>query len=300
MSHTAPSDEYRPEVVGAVGGMVIATILLALLDAVAKVLGTRYPVTELVWVRMAVHLLLAIAIFYPRRGIALFRTDALLLQLAKSTLLVTTGILFFLGLRFLPLAETAAITFSSPVITLVLAGPLLHERITGSGIAATLVGFAGVLAVIQPFSGSVSPAVLLPLAAAFSASLYALLTRKVGAGDAPSTTWFYTAVVGTFVMPLTSPLGWVMPGPLDAMLLGMLGVLGGFGHLAVINAYRRAAASLIAPLGYLGLAWTALLGLAFFAEFPNAVALVGMGAIAVSGGIIASHGRRGGAAIEAH
>jgi drug/metabolite transporter (DMT)-like permease len=274
------------------GFMVAATILLSVLNVAAKALGARYPVTEFVWVRMTVHLLIVIAVAYPRLGLALVRSRATAAQLARSALLVATGLLFFQALRFLSLAEVAAITFSSPLITVLLAGPLLHERVTRGRVAAALIGFIGVVAVIQPFSTSATPAVLLPLAAALTASLYTLLTRRMPMSEAPFTTWFYTAVVGTALLPATAPFGWVLPNAPDALLLASLGVLGSFGHLAIINAYRRAAASLIAPLGYLELIWTATLGLALFAEFPNLLALAGMAAIGIGGAIVARQGRR--------
>lgn len=289
-----------PRVVLAVALMLFATVLLGLLDAVAKTLGTRFPVSQLVWVRMAVHLLLAVAVFYPRRRAHLFQTRAWSLQLARSTLLMTTGLLFFLALRFLPLAETVAITFSSPLLTVLLAGPVLHERVTRHRVAIAVLGFAGVLAVIQPFSGEITPAVLFPLAAALTASLYALLTRRMPLDEDAATTWFYTAMVGAVLMPLTAPFGWSWPGPTDGVLLVTLGILGGLGHLAIIHAYRRAAASLIAPLGYFELAWATILGLALFAEFPNTLALAGMGAIALSGVLVARQSRRESSALEAH
>lgn len=271
----------------AVGLMLAATVFLGFLDVCAKALGTRFPVTQLVWVRMAVHLLLAIIIFYPRSGRRLFRTSAWRLQLARSALLLTTGLLFFLALRYLPLAETAAITFSSPLLTVVLAGPVLGERLTRARLAIAVLGFCGVVAVIQPFTATLTPAVLLALAAAVTASLYALLTRSMRTDEDAATTWAYTAVAGAILLPLTIPFGWTMPDPVDGFLLIMLGIFGGFGHLAIIHAYRLATASLIAPLGYFELAWATVLALVLFAEFPNPLALVGMAIIAVSGVLIA-------------
>jgi drug/metabolite transporter (DMT)-like permease len=284
----------------AVALMIGATICLGLLDAVAKALGTRFPVTQLVWVRMAVHLAVAVTVFYPSRGWSMFRTSSWRTQLGRSALLMTTGILFFLSLRFLPLAETAAITFSSPLLTVLLAGPLLHERVTADRVGIALLGFAGVLAIIQPFGADISPAVVLPLSAAVTASLYAILTRQMRGGEDVATTWFYTAVVGTAFMPVTAPFGWSWPGPQDLVLLVMLGIFGAIGHLAIINAYRVAQASFVAPLGYLELLWATLLGFLLFAEFPNVLALLGMVTIALSGVMIAGRSRRLRAPIDSH
>jgi drug/metabolite transporter (DMT)-like permease len=290
----------RSVLLTAVGLMVGSTICLGLLDAVAKLLGSRFPVTELVWFRMLVHLLLAAAVFYPSRRGKLFRTTAWRLQLGRSILLMTTGLLFFLALRFLPLAETAAVTFSSPLLTVILAAPVLGEQVTRARLAVAVLGFAGVVAVIQPLSATISAAALLPLAAAVTASVYALLTRRMPLNEDAATTWFYTAIAGTILLPTALPLGWVWPDPSELVPLVMLGILGSIGHLGVIHAYRNAPASMIAPLGYLELLWATLLGVLVFDEFPNAVALAGMVAIAIGGILVAAQTRREQFAVDAH
>ena len=286
-----PCVSARHPVIAGMAYMVAASVLLAGLDAMAKYLGAAYPVTEVVWFRYAAHLGLALAVTTPTRGVRVFASRAPRLQAVRSVLLLGTSVLFFLALRYLPLAETAALTFSAPVITVALAGPLLGEQVTRTRAGIALLGFCGVVAVAQPLSATFGLPTLLPVATAVATSVYSILTRRLGAIDRGPTTWVYTGLAGTVLMLATAPFGWQMPDPRGLVLFLVLGLLGGLGHLALINAYMRVPASVIAPLGYLELAWATLLGIALFGEIPNGIAIAGMLAIGTSGLLIARGGR---------
>ena len=261
-----------------------STVFLSALDSVAKWIGASVPIWELVWVRNAFQVGLAFAVFAPRLGRGLLVSRAPRLQLLRSTALLGSTTLYFLALRHLPLAETAAITFAAPLITVVLAGPVLGERVAKASLAAALLGFAGVVAVIQPFSGAVQPAMLLPLAAAVTSSVYTLLTRALRERDHAATTWFYSGMVGFVVTSFTPPTGWVVPTEVSVMVpLLAIGVCASLGHLLLISAYGRATASALAPLGYLELLWVTIVGLTVFGELPNALGLAGIGLIAAAG-----------------
>lgn len=268
--------------------LLTATVVLGGLDTLAKSLGGTYPLVELVWARYAVHIVLAIAIFGRSMGTQLIRSRCLRLQLFRSFALLTTTAMYFLSLQFLPLAETAAITFAAPSITIMLARPLLHERVSRQSAIAAVVGFFGVVAVIQPFSTPFGLVVLLPLGAAFASSLYAIATRAIGGRDSTATSWFFSGIAGFVATSFMLPVVWVPPsGAIDLGLLLLLGALGGGGHYLLIKAYERTQASVLAPLAYLELAWTTLLGLAVFGELPNFLGLGGIAIIAVSGAVAA-------------
>lgn len=264
--------------------MAVGTLFTAGVVVVAKALDDSYPVIELIWFRYAVHMAVAALAFGPHLKTELLSTGQLRSQLFRSVLLFMTTTLFFLALRFLPVAETTAIVYISPLITVVLAGPLLNERASTRTMATAAVGFAAVIVVIQPFSGRFGIAVLLPLGAAITSSFYLMATRLIGCRDSAPTTWFYTGSVGFIITTIVVPFSWVHPGSLgDLGLLISLGVLGGVGHLMLIAAHQRSPASTLAPLGYLELAFVTVMGSIAFDEFPNTLSLLGIGFIAASG-----------------
>jgi len=66
-------------------------------------------------------------------------------------------------------------------------------------------------------------------------------------------------------------------------MLAGAGLLGGLGHWAIILAYQRAEAPLVAPFAYTELVWATILGLTFFGDFPDLWTFIGAAIIAASG-----------------
>ena len=94
-------------------------------------------------------------------------------------------------------------------------------------------------------------------------------------------------------MSLAMPFVFIMPRTLlDALLFACLGLLGGVGHYLVIRAFQLGHAAVIAPLGYVELIGSTLLGYLIFGQFPDLWTWVGAGVIISSGAYIALRERR--------
>ena len=272
---------------------ILAGLFLSSLDATAKVLVREYPVWWVVWARYAGHLLVVIPLALHKVGPHFWRTKHPLLQVARSTLLLIATIAFFSALRYLPLAEASAISFLAPMIVVLLAGPLLGERVTKVRWIAAGCGFLGVLLVTRPGSVAFHPATLVMLGMATCNALYQLLTRKL-TGDSAYTTLFHSATVGavafTVLLPMLDPHP--LPGIRDAMLFLACGVLAGLGHWCMITALMRAQASQLTPFAYAQMAWPLAFGWMLFGQFPDAISMMGMAVILASGTWLAWQERR--------
>jgi drug/metabolite transporter (DMT)-like permease len=191
---------------------------------------------------------------------------------------------FLSALSIMPLAEAASIAFMTPIIVAVLAGPVLGERVDARTWAALAGGFVGVLLIVRPGGGLFTPAALLPLASAFMMAVYQMLTSKLAGRDAPLTTLFYPALIGTALVPLVFPHQLALPsGGFHAALFVLIGVLGGLGHYFLIQAHHYAPTSTLSPFMYAQLLTAIGLGWLVFGQLPDAVALGGMATIAASG-----------------
>ena len=277
-----------------------AMLLFATLDATAKHLSATFPVPMLVWARYTFHFLLMVVFLAPSLRSGLIRTRHPGTQIVRALMLVATTGFGIAALKRMPLAETTAVVFVTPLIVTVLAVPLLRERVTRGRYAAVAAGFIGVLLIARPGGGLGGTGVALALVAALSYSAYQILTRRIAAMESAVTMVFYTALVGTAVMTMALPWYWSgpMPGPAEALLIGSLGIYGGTGHFLLTRAFRLAPASTLSPFLYVQLVFATALGWLVFGQLPDGWTLAGMAVIAASGLWIALSERLAGRSVR--
>ncbi|MDG3040860.1 DMT family transporter [Roseicyclus marinus] len=269
-------------------------VLIPFSDALAKLLGGIFPLVQLIVIRFAAQagLLLPVAL---ARGAVIFPSVRVVRLAALRALLQIGGIgMMFSALRFLPLADAVAIAFVMPFIMLVLGHYVLKEEVGPRRMAACAVGFVGTLMVVQPSFAAVGWPALLPLGVAVIFALFMLVTRQIAKDIDPIALQGLGGILGLpLLLPLlflpefggTPPLiGWVAPPDAGALwLLVALGLTGTFGHLLMTWSLRFAPAATLAPMQYLEIPVAALVGLAIFGEFPNGLALAGIGVTIASG-----------------
>jgi drug/metabolite transporter (DMT)-like permease len=275
--------------------MCLGVSMFPFLNTSAKLLTAHFPVSEIIWARFAGHLMVMLAVLLPSRGWPIFQARRPTIQIARSFLLLGSTAFFVTAIGRVPLATASAIGFSSPIIVTALSVPLLGESVGPRRWGAVVVGFIGVLIVIRPGSGLLSPATLLLLGSASCYALYQIATRRGGAHDSAETGIIYAALVGTLVTSAIVPFNFEMPHRfVDTALLVSLGVFGGVGHYFVIQAFRLGPAAVVSPFGYLELVGTATLGYLVFGNFPDSWTWAGAGLIVASGVYIAirEHRRR--------
>jgi drug/metabolite transporter (DMT)-like permease len=268
-----------------------AVFMFSSMDTIAKYLLRTYPLPPLIWARYVVQMGFMLVLLAPRMGWGLVRTSHPWLQILRGVLLVISSVFFYLSLTFLPMAEAAAITFVGPVLVTALSGPMLGERITPRQWVAVGLGFVGVLIIIRPGGGLLTPTAIFPLCSALAFSFYQIITRKIVGREHPLTTLFYTALVGTAVTSLSLPFAWHTPTLGQVPLILAIGLLGGFGHFLLIRAVTQASPSALAPFIYVQLIWSTVLAFLAFGEFPSSGSLLGM-LVIVSAGMLAIDWKR--------
>src|SRR6188508_1753498 len=218
--------------------MVLAVSTFTCLDTTSKYLSQHYPVPGVVFVRYIVQMLLMVIVLMPRMGMDLLRTANLRLQVVRGVILSVASLAFLTALAHMPLAEAASIAFMTPIIIAVLAGPVMKEQVGARTWIALAGGFTGVLLIIRPGSGFFTWAALLPLVSALFMAFYQMLTSKLAGRDAPLTTLFYPALIGSALVPVIFPHELVWPAsPAHAGLFLLIGMLGGVGHFLLIRAH---------------------------------------------------------------
>ncbi|WP_245909752.1 DMT family transporter [Rhodobacter viridis] len=264
-----------------IGFFLIALMLFGLMDVAAKKLAQDYPPAMVIWARFAVNLAL-VSVLYRGRVVALVRSRQPGLQFLRGCFQMGTVALFFLAIRYVGLADAAALGALSPVLITLGAALFLGERLGAGRIIGIVVAFVGALIVLRPGAGVMHPAAILALLACFTYAGGALLTRVVRF-DSTATSILWSAMVGTGLSSLLLPFFWQEVAPIDLPLFLAVGALGATGQAAIIVAFRKAEAGTIAPFGYADLIFSSLWGWAFFAQLPDRYTVLGAVVIAAAG-----------------
>jgi drug/metabolite transporter (DMT)-like permease len=270
-----------------------AVLCFTIGDAITKFTTQRYPVPMLVFARYVVQFVAMLAWLGPRMRFRLLRTARPRLQVFRGMLLVASSLLFVTALRALPLAETTALNYSTPIIVVILGRLLLGETMTPARIAFVVAGAVGMLMIVQPGSAVFHGAALIGIAAALFYAGYQITTRML-AGEDPLVLLFYPALMGTLVLAaLTPTFDWPVSMPWTHVLLVVsVGLSATVGHFLFILAFRLAPASALTPFTYVQLVFAMLLGFVLYDDFPNALRIAGMAVIAGSGLFMTLHERR--------
>lgn len=263
--------------------ILAAGLLLASQDALSKSLTAVYPLLLVVWLRYLSQSVLMLALFAPRMGLNLLRTQRPWLQLVRGLSLVAITLLFYSALRFIPLGEATAVIFLAPLVVIVLSATWLKEHISRGLWLSVGVGLLGVLLIVRPGGALFTPAILLPLGAAFCFGLYQLLTRRLSSTDHPATSNFLSALVGTLSVSVLLPWFWQTPTLVDGLLMATLGATAMTGHMLLTHAYRFGSAASLAPFTYVQIVTATVLGMLFFDHTPDLWAILGMAVIILSG-----------------
>ncbi|MFD1703344.1 DMT family transporter [Methylopila henanensis] len=266
-----------------VGLMLAALACFCCLDTTAKILNGRMDTVQVVWARYVFHFLLTLPFINPWNTPGLMRTARPGLQVGRALMLLACTACNFVALIFLQLDETISITFTTPFLVAILAGPILGEWVGPKRMAAILVGFLGVLIVTRPGLGGLHWAAGIAFLGCVAYALYLVSTRVLARHDPTTTTLFYSGLVGVVVMTPAAPFFWTWPSAVDWGLMAMLGALGGLGHFLLIAAYRLAPAAVLAPFIYCQLIGMIALGYVVFGDVPTGWTLAGASVVIASG-----------------
>src|SRR4051812_5510673 len=188
---------------------VSATVLFAGSDTIAKYLSTSLPIVEFLWIRYALFLVMALLLVGRQRPRSV-RPRNPGLQVARGVCVVLSSILFVYGVRKMTMAQATTINFLSPILITVLSVPLLGETV-GLRWAAVGAGMLGMLVIVRLGLSGFEPAALFGVGGAFFWALALIITRKIAISDAPETTVFWSAAIGTVALTALLPLEAVWP-----------------------------------------------------------------------------------------
>ncbi|MDP5103841.1 MAG: DMT family transporter [Erythrobacter sp.] len=282
------NDHQRSGLIYAIAGF--ATLSVG--DAVVKSMAGAWPAFAVAALRFTIGAVGLSVLLLRSEGPRAFIPTHPWLQVARGICLAAASVSFFSAIYLMPLAEAMAIAFLSPVLTQLLAGLLLGERLHRRVWAASVVAFVGVVIVLRPNLAQLGLAALLPLNSAVFFALLMITNRaSAGQGSALSMQVFVAGIcapiliVGAAAAKLsgvaTLDFGW--PTWDIAARCALVAITASTAHwLAYIGAARAGAAA-IAPAIYVQILVAITLGWWWFGDRPDLVTLAGASLIVGSG-----------------
>lgn len=207
----------------------------------------------------------------------------LTLSLLRAALVVVNAVTGFYAFAVLPLSEAYPIFFSAPLMITLFAIPLLGEKVGLHRGFAVAVGLIGVIIVVRPGGAHFGLGHAAALLAAMVYAINSILLRKMGKAERSVVIMLYPMLANFVVSGLALPFVYE---PLPVEHLGLLAAMSATGFVAgliMIEAYRRAPASIVAPMQYSQIIWGVIFGAIFFQESSDWVTFLGTAIIIASG-----------------
>jgi drug/metabolite transporter (DMT)-like permease len=281
---TASLPLRQPDALAGIALVVAASACFSALDTTTKAVTATVPVLMALWVRYLFQAVATTAYVLPTRGMAIWRTRRLGWHLMRGLLLLTSSVLSFTSLRYLPVGEFTAIVMITPLAITVLAATVLKETVSPLRWVLVAGGFLGTLMIIRPGGNAFGWSSLLPLALVASNSWFQVLTSKLARTEDPVTMHLYTGWTGALIASLALPFVWTaLPDGWLWACLCFMGLMGTVGHFVLILAYYRAPAATLTPYLYSQIGFAMLGGLLVFRHVPDKLSLAGIGMIVVCG-----------------
>jgi len=233
-----------------------------------RVLAGALSVMEILALRAGLGLLVMASLAAARADLrATLFSRHLVLHVFRNTVHVGSSYLWATSLLLIPMAMTFALEFTTPAWTLLLAMPVLGERLTASRIGAVVLGLLGVVVILRPGLATVQPGALLALTAAFGFAVVLIATKKLTNTDAPFAIIFW-------MMLIQLPLALLASNPLSIAKLeaGQLPAVLGIGlsglasHYCLTQAFRAGDAGVVVPLDFMRIPLIAVIGWWLYGE----------------------------------
>ena len=189
---------------------------------------------------------------------------------------------FMAAVWLMPLADAITIGFAAPLFMTLLSVPLLRERVGPRRWTAVLLGFVGVVIVMQPSGAGYGLPSLLALGSALAFALIVILTRVLTAIESVPCLMFWNSGIVASAMAVLMLPEWRAPTGWGIWVFMLSAGIGAVAQLLTTEAFRLGEVSLLAPIQYTSLLWAGLFGFAIFGDAPTATLLIGAAVIVAS------------------
>jgi drug/metabolite transporter (DMT)-like permease len=258
-------------------------LLFCTMDAMVKALGGTYDAFQLMLFRSAIAMAPVAIIIWRSGGMKSVRANRPWMQAVRIVVAFGSTLGFFYVFPRMPLVDAYAISFAAPLFMVALSVPMLGEPVGWRRWTAVVVGFVGVLLMLDPWGIGFHAMSLIVLGATFCYSLSTVMLRLLSRHDSDVVALFWLSLATSAASLVGAVPVWVWPTPIDWLWLLVMGLLGGIGQILSTRAWRLAPAAILAPFDYSSIVLAVLFGYLWFKEEPSWMVWLGLPLVMGSG-----------------
>lgn len=291
----APSTAAPQNYLGGIGLRLLAMVSLSLMFVLVKYIDAAgiHIVESLFW-RQALVLPFLLVWVMATSGLSSLKTRRIGAHGRRMMMGLTGMACNFGAMILLPMAEATTISLSVPIFAVIFAALLLHEATGWQRWSAVIVGFIGVLVVLNPiasfaggFGGEHGVGTVVALTGAIMTALITIAVRDLGRTENAATIVFWFSLLSMIPLGIALPFVITPHSGEEWLLLVGLGFLGAIVQMSLTGALRLAPVSVVIPMDYSSLLWAIAAGWWFFGTLPADTTWVGAPLIVASGLFIA-------------
>lgn len=256
----------------------VGSLTLVLMATVVKHLGDRLPAMEIFFFRSLIGFGLVVAVLW-RDPLEPLRTRRPGMHFVRGAVGAVGNACFFWTLTHMLLADAMALQFSRPLFMIPLALLFLGEVIPWARVAVAFLGFIGIAVYARPFTGGFEPGVLVGALGAFAGGLVVICIKRLQTTEPTRVIMFYYAFWNAIIAAVPAAIWWVTPTGPELVLLAIVGFLGISGQSLITHGLSQGDATVLVPLDYSRIVYSALIGYLLFGEIPGPWSFAGMAVI---------------------
>ena len=254
--------------------MFASTFLFAAMHVVIRYLTEHMHPFEAAFFRNLFGLIFVVP-WFVRYGFEPLRTTQLRLHWLRALVNAVAMLIFFYAISITPLAQVTALGFTAPIFATVFAALILGETVRLRRWIAVAIGFCGTLIILRPGVAEISPGQLLVLTSAVTWAFALMIIKTLGRTDSSITIIIYMSLLQLPISLVAALFVWSWPGADIIPWLFVLGLLGGGAQWLMTEALRQADTSVVMPIDFCKLPWTAFLAYMAFAQIPDLYTWIG-------------------------
>ena len=268
--------------------VLIGVVLVALMDAVGKILTSSLPMAQIVWARFFFHsiwmapAILWVAIGQNSAGLGKITAKDTLGHFIRGLLIALSTLFYFISIRDNAIPDAITLFFIEPFLVMILAAIFIGEKLHRRRIVCCVFGFIGVIIVLRPGSGEYTATILLAPLAGLCFAGYIVSARFAGFTTTALVTAWATALSGMIICFPFALYYWQQPTSLHWQQMVLLGFLAATGHYCLTRACQFAHASIVATFHYVEIIAATIISYILFNYIPDLWVWIGFALIAGS------------------